>query len=682
MSKQKLENDTDAIERLHEATIDILRQCKPPVNSTKARPSYRTGLVVGRVQSGKTLSFTSVAAAAHDNGYRLIVVLAGTQKNLAEQTCRRLMADLDIDEYRRPWVMKHNPKQSDVSNIRAVLSAWDDPDELEEERHTYIITVLKHQAHLRRLATVLRELADVMDSPIVIDDEADQAGLNTRVRQGEQSTIYSAILEMRRAMPSHTYLQYTATPQGPLLISLIDLLSPNFASVLRPGQDYVGGEDFFRTTNGVALVRPIPPSEADADAEDVQPPETLHEAMRLFFLGVADFNASQARGNRSMMVHPSRLIGSHDRFYRWVQSAVSDWQELLADESGRQQLLPDFFHCYQSLKATVPQLRPFDELVRRLPKAIARTQVEKVNSDSETNNLTWRQHPSWLLVGGQKLDRGFTVEGLTVTYMPRGVGVGNADTVQQRGRFFGYKRPYLGFCRLFLETGLIDAYRDYVEHERSIHDFLLRAAAQTPSLDLSRVRREILIGKGMHPTRSSIMDPSVERLSKGNNWFRQQGMLSDLSACRKNLELFEAFIEPLQDLFVPDDFGKPGGDRERHRVADVPLKDLYENLLVDFRIPGDQYADDWANAMFLIRNRLEQHPDELAMLARMRPGDGDRARQIKVHADRRASLNPFAGEVPGRDSSRGPQGSIYPGDQKVHRHEVTLQIHVFDLYKN
>ena len=66
------------------------------------------------------------------------------------------------------------------------------------------------------------------------------------------------------------------------------------------------------------------------------------------------------------------------------------------------------------------------------------------------------------------MDRGFTVEGLTVTYMPRGPGVGNADTIQQRGRFFGYKRSYLGFCRTYLEQDVLTAFEEYVVHEEEM----------------------------------------------------------------------------------------------------------------------------------------------------------------------------------------------------------------------
>jgi hypothetical protein len=86
------------------------------------------------------------------------------------------------------------------------------------------------------------------------------------------------------------------------------------------------------------------------------------------------------------------------------------------------------------------------------------TSYEQVNATAgQTPRIDWGQSYGWLLVGGQAMDRGITVEGLTVTYMPRGRGVNNADTIQQRARFFGYKRRYLGFCRVYLEQGAINA---------------------------------------------------------------------------------------------------------------------------------------------------------------------------------------------------------------------------------
>src|SRR5690606_3425985 len=115
----------------------------------------------------------------------------------------------------------------------------------------------------------------------------------------------------------------------------------------------------------------------------------------------------------------------------------------------------------------------FEEIVRYLRLAFRQTRLLEVNArQGRTPEVDWRSAYGWILVGGQAMDRGFTVEGLTVTYMPRGIGVGNADTVQQRARFFGYKRSYLGYCRVYLEQGTLSAFQSYVTHEEDMRSQL------------------------------------------------------------------------------------------------------------------------------------------------------------------------------------------------------------------
>src|SRR5262249_37402555 len=142
----------------------------------------------------------------------------------------------------------------------------------------------------------------------IIDDEADQASMNTKVQRGDESTTYRRIGEVRRACLHHTFLQYTATPQAPLLISLIDALSPSFVRVLEPGTGYVGGRELFAQL-GAPYVRAIPDAELAVDPEEAAvPPTSLLEALRVFMVGVAaEYAASRANpgGHRSMLVHPS-----------------------------------------------------------------------------------------------------------------------------------------------------------------------------------------------------------------------------------------------------------------------------------------------------------------------------------------------------------------------------------------
>jgi hypothetical protein len=436
-----------------DASTRILSRCTDPDGA----PRSDTGLVIGYVQSGKTLSFTTVTALARDNRFHLVIVMTGISIPLYDQSSRRLRSDLRLDTPRdRKWMMFPNPGSTNARVLQDLLRDWRDDATPDEQKMTALVTVMKNHRHLANLRNLLREL-DLSRSPVlIIDDEGDQASMNTRVNQADESTTYQRIGEIRRACPHHTFLQYTATPQAPLLISLIDTLSPNFVHVLEPGAGYIGGRELF-IDRGDRHVRPIPDDElaADPDEADV-PPESLFLALRIFLLGVAaSYVASQSNpgGNRSMLVHPSHRTTRHSVYTGWVQRVKRQWEAILErpDTPAATELLGEFRGAYDDLRATEPDIPSLDDLCHALPRAIRLTQVLEVNArGGRTPQIPWFNAYSWIIIAGQAVDRGFTVEGLTVTYMPRGVGVGNADTLQQRGRFFGYKRAYLGYCRVFL----------------------------------------------------------------------------------------------------------------------------------------------------------------------------------------------------------------------------------------
>ena len=154
----------------------------------------RTGLVVGYVQSGKTLSFTTVMALARDNDYGLIITIAGISKALLSQSTGRLRKDLfidDVDGFPR-WSIFTNPTESEGirRSINQVLEERRDPQVPESERSTVLITVMKHYGHLANLVALLRRL-DLEDTPtLIVDDEADQASLNILVNRNRESTTY------------------------------------------------------------------------------------------------------------------------------------------------------------------------------------------------------------------------------------------------------------------------------------------------------------------------------------------------------------------------------------------------------------------------------------------------------------------------------------------------------------
>ena len=624
----------------------------------------------------KTLSFTAVAALARDNGYQMVIVIAGTSLTLRDQSTQRLEDDLDLlARSRRRWqhFKSSDLNEDDHTRIADVLIDWQDPMVPDWQRQTVLITTMKHHQHLQNLTDILAQL-DLLDVPtLIIDDEGDQASLNTLVQRGETSTTYQRILSLREYFPHHTFLQYTATPQAPLLINLIDTLSPNFARVLTPGAEYTGGQAFFHDESNQICIIPdseIPTQEYRLDA----PPESLLEAMRIFFLGVTAaiiLEGEDLEGNRSMMVHPSRETFQHGEYHFWVEQVRNYWIEVLnldEDDPDYVDLVEEFRNSYRSLQSTASDLPSFEELLTALLHAIRRTQSHEVNATGgRTPSIPWNNAYAHILVGGQAMDRGFTVEGLTVTYMPRGRGVGNADTVQQRARFFGYKQSYFGYCRVFLEGGMRDAYRRYMIHEEDVRERLI--VHDLTGQPLNEWKRAFFLDSQLKPTRQNVLDIDYIRVNSSARWYEPKAPHDSIEAIETNRATVHEFCERLS---FQEDEGHPDRTKvQRHYVdTDVLLKDLYEELLVPFRVTRSVDSQRFTGVRLQIDAHLESHPDALCTVFHMGKGI-PRVRSLNANGE---ILRLFQGKNP----DHGPV--IYPGDRSKKTSDcVTVQIHNLEL---
>lgn len=609
-----------------EAALRVLRCCVPPTVAARSH----TGLVVGHVQSGKTTSFITLAALARDNQYRMVIVIAGTTEPLFFQTRDRLIDALRLESRPRnnPWRHISQPKLQDDSDrmIRDTLLQWDTLTATPEERRTVLITVMKHHRHLQHLIDVLQRVNVQHIPTLIIDDEGDQAGLNTRVRQGDESTTYRRLLTLKALLPHHSYLQYTATPQAPLLIRIVDLLSPNFAEILHPGAGYVGGAEFFLHRRN--MVRDIPANQIPTPNNPLNaPPASLLEAMQLFFTGVAiGYIMEQPDRNCSMMVHPSQRTDPHKQFYTWVTAIRDEWRriiDLADDDPDKVDLLQQFRSAYDDLAATVEHVPSFGQVVLYLRRAISQTNICEINTrgNRRTPQINWGETYPWILVGGQAMDRGFTVEGLTVTYMPRGLGLGNADTVQQRGRFFGYKRDYLGLCRIFVGPDVRRAYQSYVEHEEDIHHELSQFSQS--GRPLTEWRRQFFLSRQLRPTRDNVIDIAYQRVRLGNDWVYPDGAHDSPEAMEANRALFDTFRAT--HAFGPYD----GLDRRRnsHRnlvLRDIPLQTVHEELLTRYRVSRFEDSQKIGPLLRLIQRHLINQPNDTCTVFLMAEGNRNR----------------------------------------------------------
>jgi hypothetical protein len=664
-----------AQEKLIESSAEILGKGIDPKNPV----GRSTGLVVGYVQSGKTLSFTTAIGLARDNGFPIIIVIAGNKVNLLNQSHDRLARDLDVDrgDGLPAWKMEKNPRDDSQFEqlIRQSIDNWRDPTLDPDEKSTLLFTVLKQGQRLGALTKLLKKI-DLTNVPaLIIDDEADQASLNTQVQRGQESPTYQRLRELRDAIPSHTFLQYTATPQAPLLINIADNLSPDFVHVLEPGDGYVGGSIFFASDS--PYIKVIPQQDLlQANALPVDPPESLLEAMRIYFVGLAASRINKL-GRRSMLIHPGVQQVMHQVAARWATAATNEWRQALdADESDpdRQDVVEEFREAYNELLKTDTRLPNLEEIVRRLPRALRNTTVIEFNTrgGTKTPEIKWRNADGWILVGGQAVDRGFTVDSLTVTYMPRGMGVGNADTLQQRARFFGYARArgYFGLCRVYLEQAMRVSYQDYVEHEELMRKELQRVAARGG--DLRTWRRRFILDPALNPCRRSVISDPYVRNSLGGGWTRQRGTYP--TARDANMSVLDGLLRRIN---LVDDTSYPGtSPSQQHKVAaDVSLQQVFD-ALVEYQFEDPRDTASFTGLLITLAEGLRQDPNATAAVYRMRPDAPVGTRKV---------IND-SGDIDNFQQGRtatASGGTTYPGDQFFAASDkVSLQIHVYDLTLN
>lgn len=683
-----------AKEQLRQFTPRVLGQSSPPNEDGSS-----TGLVIGKVQSGKTNSFLALSALASDNGYRLIILLSGTKNILKSQTYSQVVSKLTRGD--RLWkVFAFEPGTNDAdfeNTVRTALSSF--------SPRTLVVTILKRTRAggsgtegIDRLAELLErsELRGrLQHQPVlIVDDEADEASLDNSAkarREGRatrQTPTFQAILRLTRLFDRHAFVQYTATPQANLLAELTHQLSPDYCELLPPGEGYCGAEDFFTPERTYWIEIP----ETDVALMGLQsnaPPDSLVDAIRFFFVSCAleEERACDARPRiRSMLVHPERRVPMHNLAQVWVQRVLSRLFESVVEalENPDSPLAQEFYdevgESLQTLSRTVSieEVTP-RELMQLLHKRIQDADVRLINSQSQlTEEINWNDTPTWIFVGGDVLQRGFAFQGLTTTWMARAPGTGQIDVLMQRGRFFGYRREYLAYCRIWLPQTLHDDYYAlFAEHEaalwRSLKGHLEKGQ---PMTEWSRV---------------FWIDPGLSLCRRTTQWFRMRpvvewlpqtivpdpGENDKVAANAKLVQDFRASIRTWQSGWTP----RNGEAVRTHRYAVLPLTRIAA-LFADYRFFGPDEVEH-AIIQDVIAALLEQDRSTSGVVVDMRPAD-----RGKRTVRNGAVIRLFQGRGKSKDKNTD---AYYPGDRQfraggdgfpdLSEDLLTIQLHEPDLHQ-
>jgi len=477
---------------------------------------------------------------------------------------------------------------------------------------------------------------------------------------------------LTKVIPHHTLVQYTATPLAQIFINILDILSPKFIELLEPGTDYVGGKEFFEKHS--ELIYEIPEAEIyDKDNEFQEPPETLKESMRLFFLCVAlGFHNRELikSKNLSMMVHPSHLTSKHNMYHKWITRIRKSWIRILGEQgntSDKEEFNSAFENTYKNLEKTNIGLPKFKEIAHHLEFGLTQTEIHELNTKTGITDVIWRNNYSHILVGGQVMDRGFTVEGLIVTYMPRGIGGGNADTIQQRARFFGYKKKYLSFCRVFLGAATKDAYENYLKTEEDLREQIRQHNESGESLD--KLRRRVQMSPEYRPTRPNVISGEIKKYRIGD-WIDIKAPHDTKDIIEHNRKVIESFR---RNLSWKEDTGhKDRTSAQIHYVVSIQIKNLLDDLLKELRFTRESDAYMFPVLIKSINEYMNNNQSGECIVYLMSHGE-TRERSL-TEKDEIEQL------FQGRNPKKGKGELIYPGDAEIKDPDrISVQIHKLDL---
>jgi len=479
------------------------------VNPLSGGKELTNGLVYGLVQSGKTGVLSVTGAMGADEGYKTIIILTSDNDALYEQTLGRVQEafpGIDI-------IGKQDFKDA-ASFLQRIKVG------------TCAIVATKNASHLTTLIDNFKAGRVRGLTCLLIDDEADQASLNTLASKndGRRSGINDRISELRSFFDKNTYLQVTATPQALFLQGPDHAFRPKFTVLSHPGRDYVGGDDFFADDS--KLIKEFDINDIGALTPGPQPtptltlPKSLVRALDTFMIGATYKRTKDPEQNCAFLCHVSTRTADHKHIVDLLRKYKNDLSAELRVKDAK--TVARLKAAYDDLAATHSGLAgtPFNELLDAVAFFSPGIAVKLVNGETDEDVAV--KSPYNLFVGGNKLGRGVTIKNLLVSYYGRNPKKPQADTVLQHARMYGYRRRDIGLLRLFLPPNLHTVFRAINKMEKGLRDLISR----NPGEEF----RGIYIEGGLNATRKNILAPGSIGSYTGGSSYNPAQVLRDGSA--------------------------------------------------------------------------------------------------------------------------------------------------------
>lgn len=465
-------------------------------------PILRRGLVIGDVQSGKTSTYIGLICKAADAGFKVFILLTGTIESLRKQTQERVeegFIGIDMSDPatggRRVGVGMDNQDifATALTSRNNDFTGNSDKIAVALRNFNAVVFVIKKQKDvLNKLTKWLQNLnADKLtgkiDQPmLMIDDEADNASINTSKDKEDPTTINRLIRNLANLFTRSNYIGFTATPFANVFIDPEtteemenqDLFPEDFIVSLPTPSNYIGPEKIF-AENGEYHSQLIYITDAGVEESDGYSfyfkhkkewqgdlPDSLTDAIYSFYIvnAIRDLRGDK-KSHRSMLVNMSRFV----KVQKHIRSEVEDihtkaYREIkfnLSHDFDESMKSPELKRIYSLWENHFSGTEfEWDDIVGSLRDAVEPILIKVVNSAKGTDKLVYPANEGIrvIAIGGLALSRGLTLEGLIISYFYRNTCT--YDVLMQMGRWFGYRRGYEDLFRIWTHRASAEWYAE------------------------------------------------------------------------------------------------------------------------------------------------------------------------------------------------------------------------------
>lgn len=483
-------------------------------------------LLVGKVQSGKTSNLELLTALLFDNDYDIGIIYGGYDNSLLLQTVERF--NNTFSEF-----VNVNNEDNNIMIFNTIDNTFKSEQQqlfsnkLRDGSKILIITIKNHQA-IRNLNKFLKGSNFEKKKTFIIDDEGDQASLNTDFKKEKKSATYNNIVEMKNILKSPLYLSTTATPYAIVYQPEISELLPEKVSLIEPGIMYYGPDEFHLTNENIIYV----------ENDDDKYTKDLHLAF-LHFLLSSSIRYSQQKTNKAeMIIHMTQSIKSHE----YIRDRINQEKTILEDDykNDKSVFIKTFSRIYNSKYFSKEIIEKYDlkKLVSIIGETILRNCyliLHNSKGGESKENLEHKQFK--IFIGGDLLQRGLTFPNLVTTYFTRKPKSGNVDTTLQRARWLGYRSHIKKIMRIFTLEELAQEFTNLTAIENDLWDQFYEC--EKGNIELKEIYLD-LSDTTLQPSRSNVIDVQYERF--GRKWKKQSLCLMDKNIIKSNNELINEML--------------------------------------------------------------------------------------------------------------------------------------------